>query len=557
MTDKKYNIDKISKELNEVYAHKVAVEKRSFLTLMLCGALLSFFGLFIIDYLTDFPAAIRVLMTIVVAFAFAYYLPKKRGPVEPDKDVIEIAKEVELKAGKVKKGGFHSILVSATEFATKSSIEGSEELKGLTVKAARKPDFSPKSLILHDEKLVEKSKKALIAFCVIYAVWGALGHNSFMKFYGRAIGLPMKYLTDTRIEKVDIPNHIMINRDATIRVLATGKLPTAGHALITYEGESEFDVQLVQKQPGTYEGVLKSPPKSFSFTVKLGDDSTAVHKVAVVAAPEIKISKITVKSPKYTGEEDSVQELGNLEILENSVTNISITPNKDVTKCELVYMDKFFAGVKTAEGSYLIRNVKFNKSDKFSIKLVDALGVENIDRLYYSVNVLKDMKPEVEIRKPEHGSYYSPVSTIKWEAVINDDIGADKVYLAYSVKKTIVEGESTVTKVINKETLKELKTLNGVKNTVVAGELKAKDLEADINTHVEMRIFVTDSNPHRDKNDKYGKSEEKIIQIVSSEELRDIIDSEKAAIYNLIKDINTDISEQREILEKLNRRSGK
>ncbi|MCK5529303.1 MAG: hypothetical protein KAI74_06435, partial [Kiritimatiellae bacterium] len=339
--------------------------------------------------------------------------------------IIDIAKEVEQKATEMKSGGFFSVLVSATEFLDKN-IAGSKELRQRVVKEAQKSKYDPEKLTLYNKLLITRSRKIMLACTIIYILWAAFGYNSMMKFYGRAIGLNIRYRSRTRIVAIDCPASLARFEDLTVRLTAKGILPSKGTMTIRYDGESPFNIPVIpeSKESAFYNTTIEKPAKDFSFYIKLGDDKSPKYNVKVIHPPFVKSGTITINPPKYTGFKSQTVDLGSFQLIRASTFNIRIIPNKKVKQCIFV-ADSRSVTMKHKNNVYTLHNISAKKPRTFSIKLVDEYGIENKERLSYSVNVVPDRLPVVTFKKPDHGAFFAPQSVLRWSFQATDDLGME------------------------------------------------------------------------------------------------------------------------------------
>ena len=547
---------KIASSLQKAYDNKCRKERYAFNLLIVCGSLLSFFIIFLLDYLTKFPAVIRVPLTILNLGFFYWYLPRqhKRKTVIKG-SIIDIAKEVEMKATEIKSGGFYSVLVSATEFLN-SDIAGSRELRQRVVKEAHKSEYDPERLTLYNQLLVTRSRKIMLGCAIVYILWAAFGYNSMMKFYGRAIGLNIRYLSRTRIVAIDCPSSLARFEDLTVRLTAKGILPSKGTMTIRYDGESPFNIPVIpeSKESSFYNTTIEKPAKDFSFYIKLGDDKSPKYNVKVIRPPFVKSGTITMNYPKYTGLPKQTIALGSFQLIRASTFDIKITPNKRVKNCIFV-ADSKSVTMTHKNNFYTLHNISAKEPRTFSIQLIDEYGIENKDRLSYSVNIVPDRVPVVTFKKPKHGAFFAPQSVLRWSFQATDDLGMDRATLKYTINNKEIIGEQgeiiqAAAEIRNGEL--EIADLNGERDVSRNGIIKINDLGFEPNQTVDIYISITDKCNMRNK-DEQGKSQIKTINIVTREELQRIITEELLGVHMMVKDINEDMVRQEKKLKlKLN-----
>jgi hypothetical protein len=191
------------------------------------------------------------------------------------------------------------------------------------------------------------------------------------------------------------------------------------------------------------------------------------------------------------------------------------------------------------------------RSLPFSIKLIDRNGIENEDRLHYSMTAVPDRPPVVAFINPEQGAHFAPVSKLRWKLHATDDFGMVAATLMYIVRsKEIIGAQGEIIQIAEESYRGELTLadLDGVREANLSGTISIKDMHSEPNHTVEMYISVTDRCTTRE-NDEQGKSQIKTINIVTKDELQRIITEELFGAHMLIKDINDDMRHQEKILE--------
>ncbi|HCE44351.1 MAG TPA: hypothetical protein DET40_12460 [Lentisphaeria bacterium] len=552
-----YDITGIRKSLVSSIRKKNRIERTAFLSSVITGIFVSFFAYFLLDYVTDFPWPVRILLTLGILGYFTYWLPRKnKAYFHRVTDIVQMARQVELSADKQMKGGFNSLLVSAVEFAECNIVYGSEALKHRAVQQAHSDAYSPSKLVLHDRKLVKLSLKLLLGFVLIYTSWGLVSHKSMGIFFGRAIGLPLQYPTRTKIVRVVYPDFGAQHKTVKIVVQADGKVPSEGKIAVTYEGESSFSVPLVKGELlNSFEAEVKEPDKSFNFKVRLGDAESRKLYVKINRAPYVVESAITVTPPKYTGQAVKKFPLGNFEALENSGLSISVVTDRKVKSCVLELKDRTDLSTKefpmaAAQKGFSSDNIPLKGSKSYSIKLADENGIENEDRIYYSASVISDRLPIVKLDRPMHGTYYAPVSRMNWGFKVSDDYGLASASLHYVVTVKNDKGDEKKVKEGDIETGSVTK---GSKDAAFSSTVNLIDLKLSPGMIVTFQALAKDVCDFRGKDDM-GKSSISTVNIVTPEELRIIIDEERIGLNKMVNDIKDDMKHQIRVLEMMDKK---
>ncbi len=550
------DISPVAAKLRLAHARRRRIDFSSFWAFAVSGMLLSFSVLFALDYLTRFPGVARVAMSLAILAFFLVVLPlwnRRRRAMRPD--LLAIAKEVERKAS-AGRMGFNAVLVSATEFALQGSAYGSPELRRNVVAQAGDSKFDPAAVKLHDVVLLAWARRLLAAFAAVYLLWGLLGHDSMRVFFLRAAGLPERYMTRTRIVKAEAPKSGPQYVGVQIKVEASGVLPAKGAVSLKFEGEPAFDVALEQQGKGErlYLAEVRAPAKSFSYSVKLGDDRSQEGFVAIVKPPCVESGRVSIRPPGYTGLKERSQELGSFEMLEGSALQIEITPDREVAVCALELGKSLVEGVKSGKG-YVFKGLSVKDSSRYSVKLADKDGVDNFDRISYSISILRDRPPEVSLQAPENGSFYAPSSRMKWAVKASDDYGIFRMELRYSITKRVERGELVETVKIRDGGL-PLGDFDKTREASPSGALRLSELNVEPGQSVEFRAVAFDGFPGRQE-DALGSSQPMSVNIVTAEELRRIIEEDALQVHQLLKDVSSDMKRQKTSIEMILKEEGR
>ena len=542
----KTNLKGLEQDLMKLYSQKLKVNAFSFWMLMIGFVLVSFFALFLMDYITDFPMILRITLSIVVLFLFFFYFPKKRRKsLVKDKNILEITREVEAKASKSDEG-FHSILISAMEFSNNSEIGGSANLKSNVIDDAAKPQNRSMKLKLYSRKNLKQMFHLMSAALGVYILWVIIGHHSMGTFFKRAIGLNAFYLTNTIIVNIDAPEYVAQYEDFPVEITLSGKKPTSGLLEVSLDNGENFDVKLIpdNKDKSKYVAIVKQVENSFTFRIVLGDAYRQQRYLKVISSPIVKTAKIKITPPKYTKYPSRVEKLGPLQVLEGSKVNFDITPNRPVEKCFLLYNEKELEMKKTSNGFSYPFDAFDDGSNRYSIKLVDSHGISNNKRIEFPLSVIIDKPASLELRNPVEGGYYAPVSKLNWDLSLFDDYGLTELIMRYSISQRDKKSELVTLK---KGSIVLHKFANE-KEVNLKGVIKLKQFNLEPGQIFNIEFVVKDNKPGR-KEQEYGSTGFMEMNIITPVELRKMIQSEMSGLNNIIKDVQTDMKVQKKKLK--------
>ncbi|MBC8453419.1 hypothetical protein H8D64_00005 [PVC group bacterium] len=527
------------------YWHKCRIELFALLALLLAGMLLSFFTVFLFDYFIGFPWPVRLILTLTNMAVFCVYLPKRNKSIifARRQSLLHVARFIEKCAAEQKRNGFRSILVSAVEFSRKESFPGSKELQKRVINSAGKTEYDPSRLCLHNKAMVKHARRISLVTLTIYLLWAAAGTHSLITFSQRAFGLPAKYQTNTQIAELKYPRSSARYKDIEILLSARGEIPSRGEIRVKIKDEPPFTIPLEPTAASnTFRSVITRPTEHVAFTARIGDAKSNRKKIRIVPAPFIKSGKIIITPPKYTMMKPYQVELGDVELLENSVFEMTVQTDRKLESCILQAGRKAHR-LERKNGEYRLNKKRIPSSRRYSVKLIDRYGIENENRLDYNMTVIEDQLPVVSISDPEDGSYYAPVSSLNWRIKASDDFLLSKGTLNCIISRRNEQGDLEK---INSHTI-DLDIGSQERDLVLNGSLSLLELGVEAGMQIEFKANVHDSNAFREF-DEFGESATKTIHVVTPEELRAILEEQLIYLGKSIDDLKDDMEYQEDAL---------
>jgi len=315
-------------------------------------------------------------------------------------------------------------------------------------------------------------------------------------------------------------------------------------ALELYILFAEIELELEKAvEPGGYTVRFEAPPADIRFHVRLGDDESDEQLIRVVRPPAIVEGALTVEPPSYTGRPAQVLSIGNADIPEYALVTFSVTCDRPVTSCELDLGEERhpFRGDGPV---FRLENVRFHSSMRYAVRLVDGAGIENRDRITYSLRLVHDREPSVVLERPEKDQYWAPVSRLRWRIRATDDHGMVGVTLRCQVGEPTEDGEAT----IRRTKSLDLAALNLERESMLSGVQELTDLGVQSGQVLILTALVQDACDFRGA-PQVGSSRPCRLHVVSAEELRRIIEEEEQQITRTIDDLAADVDRQIRIIE--------
>ncbi len=197
--------------------------------------------------------------------------------------------------------------------------------------------------------------------------------------------------------------------------------------------------QILADSLGRFNFKIKTIRSSFQYYVSSGDIKSNKYKVEVVDRPIVKSLDLKIISPSYTKIPPVIQkDNGNVTALVGSNVDINISSTKKITQAYLFFSDsskkELSVSNNNANGKFVVKNDK-----NYQIRIVDENQNENISPINYSVKVLYDAYPGIEIIEPNENTSLPNDNRVPLETKVTDDYGFTKLLLYYRLSSSKYE----------------------------------------------------------------------------------------------------------------------
>jgi hypothetical protein len=246
-------------------------------------------------------------------------------------------------------------------------------------------------------------------------------------------------------------------------------------------------MQAADNSPGLFRFAVRQAMQSFEFRIDAGDDASAVYRVEVVNRPQVERIAIKYTLPAYTRREpiEIAESDGEVNAIAGSVIEMTITASKPLREASLVTdgnrvlqleragnaetwktsiivsptspSPRNGNGVLKGEGPALPNTAREPGSARsaphsrplspfvgegraliaaparYQLRLQDTDGYENLDPLWHSISLAKDLPPTVAIVEPGRDLQVRPDDSVTVKLLAKDDFGIGPLRLACRV----------------------------------------------------------------------------------------------------------------------------
>ncbi|MBI5761547.1 MAG: hypothetical protein HZA46_23805 [Planctomycetales bacterium] len=203
--------------------------------------------------------------------------------------------------------------------------------------------------------------------------------------------------------------------------------------------------------PGLFRFTVPQAMRSFDFRIAAGDDSSAVYRVEVVKRPQVEGIAITYTLPPYTGRDpqEVAESDGDVTAIAGTTVEMTVSTSKPLREATLVTdSQRVFALTAGSDGQtwkcafvvwpsagtppFKVEGSKGPRIDapaRYQLRLQDTDGYENLDPLWHSISLAKDLPPTVAIVEPGRDTQVKPNDSVTVKLHAKDDFGVGQVRL--------------------------------------------------------------------------------------------------------------------------------
>lgn len=154
-------------------------------------------------------------------------------------------------------------------------------------------------------------------------------------------------------------------------------------------------------------------------------------KISVINRPIINGFELTVTPPSYSRLPQQIQkDNGNISALPGSKIKIALNSSRELSKAALIFSD---STSKQMNSVFTNATTEFfvAKETNYQMLIADAQGYSNINPITYSIKMLPDSPPTIEMISPAQNIKLGQESKISLVTKVTDDYGFSKMNLNY------------------------------------------------------------------------------------------------------------------------------
>lgn len=203
-----------------------------------------------------------------------------------------------------------------------------------------------------------------------------------------------------------------------------------------YEDETDFiNKKVLSDSSGTFHYEFTSVKNSFEYYAFAEGIKSDIYKISVLNRPVIKKLEVIIIPPAYSKISTTTQlDNGNINALKGSKVKLSIKSSHPLKNAMIVFDDTTSKQMRTNNDN---ASFEFNiyRDSKYKIIIQDEKGIPNDNPISYSIKIISDDYPVIELLSPEENIKINS-DKISLVSRIQDDYGFSKLYLHYRISSS-------------------------------------------------------------------------------------------------------------------------
>ncbi len=239
------------------------------------------------------------------------------------------------------------------------------------------------------------------------------------------------------------PGNIRIIKGKSINFKVRYAGPALRHCNLIVISKNDIEYQKIDLKniDGFYSTSMTNIQKPFTYQIRgypLEDKSlenkivSRPYRIDVITPPIINNIDISITPPLYAGLDIQylARNIGDIISLSGSKINFKATVNKDLKTAELVFLGNKSI-ICQIHGQRISTDFYVSKHSNYKIFLQDTAGYTNQNPIEYTISILPDNPPFVDVIEPAEDIEIQLDATLAIQAEVIDDYGISNTSLYY------------------------------------------------------------------------------------------------------------------------------
>ena len=414
-------------------------------------------GVLVLDELYYFSFQVRWILLFVIVLLSVFLLTY--AIIIPVISLVFLKENSDLTGVTREIGSFYpeirDRLTNIYQLATTRVVGASNSLKNYAITA-----FVKKIDVL-DFSLHVYFKKLLLPIPVLLSVF--IGSIFLILIMPNALQLSLKRIMNPSAEYSSIPEYTFIIKPGNAKIImgksqvvqALYRGPNLQNVFFEYRspGEPIFQKMPMSYQKDSYICTLKDIRRPIEYQIRGIAEQRAEwydelvsdrYQLTLIIPPMLTDLLVTITPPTYTKlpKHHLEKNVGDIITYPGARAAVSASTNKDIRQAKIIFSDnvEIDANVRANKISAEF-NVHSEKSYHF--KIYDYDGIENQTPIEYSINMLTDQYPIIEIVEPGGDIDISADAALNLVLAGSDDFGFSILSLQYQILSSIEAARDT------------------------------------------------------------------------------------------------------------------
>ncbi len=246
-----------------------------------------------------------------------------------------------------------------------------------------------------------------------------------------------------------MPGNASLIQGEDVNIWAAYAGPAAKNIFLKIRSEKDSDWQTreLKKEDNYYRAALKNIRRPFSYYLQAEPEQAAEWSAFITSKPyliEVKIPPVIselqaeIQAPAYTALPRQFPEknVGDIFAYPGSRINWRISSSKTLQSARLVLSDSSALPVRVRENRIQAEFIP-KQSISYFFELTDKEGIKNRKPIRYSITMLQDLYPTVEVLSPGEDIEIPNDVALNLEIEANDDFGFSVMQLHYQIISSV------------------------------------------------------------------------------------------------------------------------
>ena len=287
---------------------------------------------------------------------------------------------------------------------------------------------------------IRKIRKFALYGVGVFLLVFVLSPSGFLNSLNRLSHFNQSFASTLPIQFSVEPGNLEVVRGENVPiVIRTSGKPVKTIELLTRgEGQKDFDKQILSHNPnGTFQTTINNIKNTTEYYAGVDEITSEKFKISVLDRPLVRTFQLTVTPPAYTRipQKQMDENTGDINVYPGTQIDTRLLTSKEISSAEILFSDSttlpFSVDAMEGKASFVAKN---NRSYHFV--LTDNSGLHNSDPIEYTIRMIPDEFPTIEIVEPGKSVDLNESMNIPLLISIKDDFGFSKLRLAYRLAQS-------------------------------------------------------------------------------------------------------------------------